>query len=183
MLPPDLAADLAAFRREFTKELSALLAELRADPDVYGFAVQLPDDFSNLSIGATVGRESRLVGEQAGSMAWLDRRYSPVEWDYLTDAPIERTQAALAAVEAKAEGLLFDEEEYEDTPIGGEFREALYRTMLDVMLAADAAGEFGSIWYKMLFFSDDDDPIVAEAFGRLNRGRALREAAAIWNAG
>ncbi len=183
MLPPDLAADLAAFQREFTKELSALLAELRADPDVYGFAVELPEDFSNLAMGATVGRETLLVGEQAGSAAWLDRRYSPVEWDYLTAAPWERTQDALAAIEAKAEGLLFDEEEYEDTPIGEEFREALYRTMLDVMLAADAAGEFGTVWYKMLFFSDNDDPIVAEAFRRLNSGRALREAAAIWDAG
>ena len=71
-MPPDLAADLAAFRRSLLRsELSSQLTELRDDPDIFGFAVEVPEDLGNLSIMTAVGRESNLVGEQPDSAVWL----------------------------------------------------------------------------------------------------------------
>lgn len=178
-----IAADLQEWKAIFREELLAQLEVLRADADIYGFAVEVPDDLGNLGIISAVGRESRLIGEKPGSRAWLDRRYSTGEWEYVPNAiAYGRSCERLEDIGHRYRSLFIsDSSAY--TPEGLEFRDALYSACLDVMAECDTAGAFGPIWYKIITLSDDEHPIVRESFHRLNRGRSLEEAAQLFQEG
>lgn len=174
-----IAAELQEWKAIFKEELLSQLETLRADNDVYGFAVEVPDDLGNLVIITAIGRESQLIGEKPGSLVWLDRRYTPVEWRGYEPNASGRSCERLEEI-GRRYGAVFSDDSCEDTPEGVEFRDALYSTCLDVMAECDAEGAFGHIWYKIICLSDDDHPIVRESFHRLNRGRSLEEAARLY---
>ena len=176
-----IAAELQEWKAIFKEELLSQLEELRADNDIYGFAVEVPDDLANLGIITSIGRESQLIGEKPGSLQWLDRRYSPHEWQFLPNAkPYGRSCDRLEEMCRRYRSVFIAADSSEYTPEGLEFRDALYSTCLDVMSECDAAGAFGSIWFKIIILSDDEHPIVRESFHRLNRGRSLKEAARLY---
>ncbi len=52
---------------------------------------------------------------------------------------------------------------------------------MDALLTCEREGVFGSLWYKVLVMSDDEHPVLAEAFRKLNSGRALTEAAPLFD--
>ena len=164
-----LAAELAAFREAFSRELSAVLAELRADPEVFGFGIDLPEDFSNLGgFCAFVGREDVTGAATPGTVAWATRRYVPVEWgDGMKGAPWSDTGDRLEAIQETLEEVLPGESD-EETPEEVELRDALYDTFLGVMAEKADAGEFGGVGYRVLLFNDDDHPITRRSLDRLN---------------
>src|SRR6186713_1967642 len=132
-MQPNIAADLETWKATFRQELTAELETLRTDNDIYGFGIVAPEDH----IMSAIGRESKLSGEQTGSSFWIDRRYSPVEWDYLPHAFGESCDQ-LAEISSKYQKV-FISETCEHTPEGMEFREALYSACLDVMSECDSA--------------------------------------------
>ena len=170
MLPPNLAVDLAAFREAFSAELSAVLAGLRDDPEVFGFGIDLPEDLSNLGwFGVHVGREGDTGGADPGSLTWKDRRYSPLEWggEMRADEWINSGDR-LEAIGTRWADDFIDDESAEDTPVGAAFLEALYDLFLDVTAEKADAGEFGGISYRVLFFNDEEGPITRRSLDRLN---------------
>jgi hypothetical protein len=178
-MKPNIATALRTWTATFKKELSAQLETLRTDEDIYGFAVEVPEDLANLGIISAIGRESKLSGEQAGSSYWLDRRYSPVEWDYDGSA-FGASCNQLQEIACKYRHV-FISDTCEDTTEGIDFRDALYSACLDVMVDCDSEGVFGHIWFKVIFLSDGEHPIVRKSFNRLNTGRAKKEASLLYN--
>ena len=181
-MDPTLARELEEWKKTFQAELLAQLEQLRRDDDIYGFGVEVPEDLGNLGIATTAGRESKLgLGQKLLSLVWLDRRYSPVEWgDYLPNAQAyRRTYEQLDQI-SRNHRSRFISESSEYTDEGVEFRDALYAACLDAMAHCDSAGAFGHIWFKIIFLSDGEHPIVRESFYRLNRGRSLKEAARLY---
>ena len=181
MLPPDLAADLAAFREAFSRELSAVLTNIRDDPDVFGFGIDLPEDLSNLGwFGVHVGREGVTGTADPGSLSWKDRRYSPLEWGEGM-RPAEWTDSGdrLEVIGTRWADDFVDDESAEDTPVGAAFREALYDLFLDVTAEKANAGEFGGIPYRVLFLNDDERPITRRSLERLNDPETAAAAAEV----
>lgn len=172
-----IGAELQKWKATFKAESLLQLESLRADEDIYGLAVEVPDDLGNLGIITAIGRESKLIGEKPGSRVWLDRRYSAGEWEYLPNVMAYGRSCEQLEEIGRHHKSVFITDASEYTPEGVEFRDALYSACLEVMAECDAAGAFGPIWYKIITLSDDEHPIVREAFHRLNRGRALEEAA------
>src|SRR5262245_27197284 len=122
----DIATALAAWKATFKQELSAHLETLRTDEDIYGFAIEVPQDLFEPGIISAIGRESKLSGEQAGSSVWLDRRYSPAEWEYVPNAKALGASCDQLAEIARDYRNVFISETCEDTAAGNEFRDALY---------------------------------------------------------
>ena len=176
-----ITSDLQAWKGVFSRELSTQLEQLREDQDIYAFALEVPEDLGNPDISTVVGRESKLIGEKRGSLTWLNRRYSPVEWgDYLPNAiAFHQTNDLLEQI-CNRHKSVFSDEEGDDTPEGLEFQDALYSACLEVMAQCDAEGSFGHIWFKIIFMSDGEHPIIRESFLRLNTGRGLKEAAVLF---
>lgn len=177
----NIATDLATWKATFKKELSAQLETLRTDKDIYGFAIEVPEDLANPGIISAVGRESTLSGGQAGSSFWLDRRYSPVEWKYLPNGKAFGGSCGQLEEIARNYRNIFSSDTCEYTSEGIEFRDALYSACLDVMVDCDCEGAFGHIWFKVIFLSDAEHPIVRKSFNRLNTGRARKEASLLYN--
>ena len=179
MLPPDLAADLAAFREAFSRDLSAALDGLRDDPSVFGFGIDLPEDLSNLGwFGVHVGREGVTGTADPGSMTWKDRRYSPLEGGEAM-RPAEWTDSGdrLEKIGDQWTDQFIDDDTAEDSPTGAAFREALYDIFLTVTAEKADAGEFGGISYRVLFFNDDEHPITRRSLDRLNEPETAAAAA------
>lgn len=177
----NIAAKLRTWKAIFKRELSKELETLRNDEDIFGFAVEAPEDLANLRVVSAIGRESKLAGEQTGSSFWLDHRYSPVEWDYLPNGTAYSESCdQLEEIAGNYRGV-FISETSEYTTEGIEFRDAFYAACLDVMVDCNSEGAFGHIWFKVIFLSDGEHPIVRKSFNRLNTGRAKREASLLYN--
>ncbi len=184
MLDPKLADELKQWKKILFEELSAHLAVLREDTDIYGFALELPEDLSNMGIISAIGRESALDGEQPNSRMWLCRRYGSGEWEYVPNGKtFPETCNKLEAIGETYSEAFVDDATFEYTPGGEAFVGALYTTCLETMEECDERGLFGSIWFKLLSLSDAEHPIVTESFYRLNQGRALQEAAQLYPRG
>ena len=181
MLPPALAADLTAFREAFSRELSAVLTNLRDDPDAFGFGIDLPEDLSNLGwFGVHVGRKGVTGTADPGSSTWKDRRYSPLEWgEGMRPAAWTDSGDRLEAIGTRWADRFIDDESAEDTSVGAAFLEALYATFLDVTAEKADAGEFGGISYRVLFFNDDAHPITRRSLDRLNDAETAAAAAEV----
>src|SRR5688572_8588259 len=76
----DLSERFDEWSRLLQLELAQILEPLGRDEGNYGFALAVPEDAGSACLMYAVGNESKLVGEKPGSLVWLDRRYSPVEW-------------------------------------------------------------------------------------------------------
>lgn len=170
-MPSDYFSD---FRKPLKTELTPLLAQLAGDSDNYGFALAIPSDYGSAFMVYAVGKESNLKTDS------LDNRYSPVEWTPswmpLADAN-DALQEAVARFSAAYE--IVDDEERE--ALHDRFIADCATACLEVLQELDEEGIFGSIWYKVLDMSDEEHPVVAEAFRRLNTGRARSEAAPLFD--
>lgn len=180
-MDPALAAELAQWKTVLMEELSAHLLTLREDSDIYGFALELPEDLSNMGVISSIGRESKLEGSKPGSRMALSLRYEPGDWESIPNGKTFSDSCdGLYQIGEKYSDRFVNDTTWEYTPEAEEFREALYAACLDTMAECDQNGLFGSIWYKVLTLSDAEHPIVAESFYRLNRDRALEEAARLY---
>src|SRR5687767_912643 len=118
----NIARDLETWKATFKKELSTQLESLWTDDDIYGFAVEVPEDL-NLGIISAIGRESKLARAQAGSSFWIDRRYAPVEWDYLPNGNTFSASCDQLEEIARNYHNVFISETCEYTTEGIEFRD------------------------------------------------------------
>ena len=178
----DLSSRFAELTRVLELELAQILEPLGRDEGNYGFALSVPEDVGSASLTYAVGHESRMVGEQPKSLAWLDRRYSAVEWgDNWTDVvrSTEFLQEIVAEFEQRTSTPSLAEEDLDEAQ--DQFLSDCATACLNAMAHCDREGRFGSIWYKVLFMSDSEHPVLAKAFKTLNRGRALKDAAPLFD--
>lgn len=175
-----VSSDLLQWQVMLKDELASTLTEFRDDPTIYGFALGVPDDIGCPGLMYAVGREAKLVKEKKGSSKWLDRRYSAVEW---TDnwSSLNDSSDELERIYAKHRELTPpdspDCDEEDDN-----YQDDCLTACLNAMLACNSEGLFGNIWYKILWMSDSEHPILGKAFRELNQGRALSEAAYLFEA-
>ncbi|WP_167547065.1 DUF4303 domain-containing protein [Stieleria maiorica] len=155
--------------------MTRLLATLAKDKDNYGFALAVPNDYGSAFFVYAVGKESTLANDS------LDCRYSPVEWTPswmpLADAN-DALQGAVERFSAEYEGVA---DAAEQEQMHDQFVTDCATACLEVLQECGDEGLFGCIWYKVLDMSDDEHPVVAEAFRRLNSGRARSEAAPLFD--
>lgn len=178
----DLSEQFDEWTRLLQLELAQILEPLGRDAGNYGFALAVPEDSGSACLMYAVANESKLVGEKPGSLVWLDRRYSAVEWvqnwssvDRATDA----LQEIVAEFESRRSAASLSEFEIDESH--DEFISDCATACMNAMLQCDREGLFGQIWYKVLFMSDNDHPVLTEAFRKLNSGRALKEAAPLFD--
>ncbi len=165
-----------AWSRLLQTELSEIIEPLGRETDNYGFALAIPEDVGSPSVMYAVGKESKLIGEQAGSLVWLDRRYSAVEWsENWIELPRSTETLQEIVAEHKDENSALEDSAFAEAQ--NRFISDCASTCMNAMLRCDTNGLFGKIWYKILFMSDTDHPVLGEAFAKLNTGRALEEAA------
>lgn len=163
------------FREPLQAELTKVLAPLAEDADNYGFALAVPSDYASAFLVYAIGKESALASDS------VDYRYSPVEW-MPTWLPLSSANEALErAVERfNAEYERIEDAEAQDQ-MHDQFISDCAIACLEVLEDCDRAGLFGKIWYKVLDMSDEEHPIVAKSFRSLNSGRALAEAAPLFD--
>jgi hypothetical protein len=180
----ELSEHFDEWTRLLQLELAQILEPLGREAGNYGFALAVPEDAGSACIMYAVGNESKLVGEEPGSVVWLDRRYSAVEWvqNWL---PMNRSTDALqdivAEFESRASSGSLSESEL--AAAHDHFISDCATAWMNAMLRCDSEGLFGHIWYKVLFMSDSEHAVLAEAFRKLNSGRALKEAAPLFDFG
>ncbi|MGI9378467.1 MAG: DUF4303 domain-containing protein [Methyloligellaceae bacterium] len=163
-------------------ELKAIIESFANEDGNYGFALAIPEDAGSACLMYAVGNESKLVGEQAGSRVWLDRRYSPVEWvDDWADLPRSNDVLERIVVDFESKTSVPKMNDAESDEAHDQFIADCAKTCMEAMLACERQNLFGKIWYKTLFMSDDEHPILVEAFQKLNNGRALTEAAPLFD--
>lgn len=174
----DLTEDWRQWTQQLEAELEEILTPLGREGDNYGFALAVPEDVGSAAMMFAVGKESNLVGEKPKSLIWRERRYSPLEWVENWSAVPRATDALQTLVEkwqscAAAESLA--NEEFDEAH--DRFITECATASLEAMQHCNRRGNFGGIWYKVLFMSDSIHPVLVQAFQELNTGRALKEAA------
>jgi len=178
----EVSSQLREWQATFKRELTAHLSTLRTDADIFGYALEVPEDLGSLHLITAIGRESKLAGEEPDSEYWISRRYSPVEWDgYVHDSTVyAESNAGLESMQSQfANAFCNDDCTY--TRLGNRFQRSLHNACFDAMAQCDAEGAFGSIWFKIIVLSDGDAPVIRKSFNRLNRGRARKEAHLLYN--
>ena len=155
-------------------ELSSILPPLANAPDVFGFAIFVPEDAGAAMFTYSFGRESGITAKP-GTALEGDQRYSPIEW---TDSPPnfdaadDELERLVEQLEAATENLGDDEAEEAHS----QFIDLCARSAMTAMQRRLEADSFGSIWYRVLMMTDDEHPVLKQAFEKLNTGRALTEA-------
>jgi len=154
----DLVGDLSTWADIFRAELETHLRDFADDPDVCGFAIELPSDFSNDGVISRVGKR-RMKLPMRSHVPKLD------DWQYVPNGrTFSRSSDGLMELYGTYAAELGDELYY------GEFGDRLYRVILKVMCDCDEDGLFGHIDVKLLTLSDDEHPILNEAILALNDG-------------
>ena len=156
------------------KELTQVLATLANDQDNFGFSLSVPSDYGSAFLAYSIGKESNLT------IDYLDFRYSPVEW-MDTWLPLGDANNSLnAVVQEFSIGCAMVVDYGERDRLHDQFISDCANVCLEVLHECNEQGLFGCIWYKVLHMSDEDHPVVAESFHRLNSGRALKEAGSLF---
>src|SRR5262245_11300369 len=93
----DLSKEFDEWTQLLQAELAEILEPIGRDQSNYGFALAIPEDAGSACLMYAVGNESKLAGERPGSVVWLDRRYSPVEW-VQNWSPVPRSTDALEEI-------------------------------------------------------------------------------------
>lgn len=170
--------DFERLRGTLAQELEAILAANAGDEDDYGFALQVPSDCGSAGLVYTLGRESNLTGRRKKS---IDYRYSPVEWapNWL-NLPQSNDILEVAAQKCRTEIDKLDDDAKSDE-LHELFIAGCASSCLQVLQECERRGLFGTIWYKVLDMSDEEHSVVSEAFRTLNSGRALEEAAPLFD--
>jgi len=122
----------------------------------------------------SVGRESKITAKP-GTTSELDQRYSPIEW---IDSPpsLEASDDVLESIVEEFDKITENMSDEEMDEAHGIFIDCCARSAMTAMQRRMEAGSFGSIWYRVLMMTDDDPPVLKQAFESLNTGRALEEA-------
>lgn len=171
---PVASLDFDRLTEAIDVELSTILPPLAEDPDVFGFAIFVPEDAGAAFLVYTFVRESNITAKP-GSRMEKDQRYSPIEW--IPTLPAFRH--ANTVLEALVEDYEQCKQEMTEEQLGeghGIFIDMCARSALDAMQRRMKSGSFGSIWYRVLAMTDDEHPVLNQAFRALNTGRALKEA-------
>ena len=159
-------------------ELATILPPLANNPDVFGFAIFVPEDAGAACFNYTYGNESKMTA-RAGTVEALDQRYSPIEW-IPTLPTFKNSNRVLESLVEQFEQISKDLSGKKLYKVHGEFITGCARATLLAMKRHKEEGTFGTIWYRVLAMTDDDDPILVEAFKILNDGRAQKEAAVLY---
>ncbi|QDV46836.1 hypothetical protein Enr13x_67450 [Stieleria neptunia] len=156
MASVDPSGDIVQWQRILHQELVSHLKDLRSDPAVCGFALELPSDFSNDGIISRIAKNPKVPSE-------LDNIPSLDGWEYV---PNGRTFGlsceGLETMYRKYDEPLEDEQFY------SKFGNAIYDACLSVMHECVASSEFGDILVRLLTLSDDEHPILGKAVEILN---------------
>jgi hypothetical protein len=159
-------------------ELATILPPLAANPDVFGFAIFVPEDAGAACLNYTFGSESKMTAKP-GTMDALDQRYSPIEW--LSTLPaFKDSNRVLESLVSEFERISKELSKKESRKAHGEFIHGCARATLLAMKRHKEEGTFGTIWYRVLAMTDSEEPVLAEAFETLNDGRARNEAAILY---
>jgi len=151
----DTSKDIAEWQGVLHRELTSHLADVRSDPAVCGFALELPSDFTNDGVISRVAKyKSSLLGKKIPS---LD------SWEYIPN---------LKTFNASCDGL---EQMYhkfskalEDESFYRSFGDRLYAACLEAMKQCLSSSAFGEIKVRLLLLSDDEHPIIDQAVEALN---------------
>lgn len=178
----DLSDELDAWTRLLHAELAEILEPVGRETGNYGFALAVPDDAGSACLMYAVGHESKLAGEKPGSMVWLERRYSPIAWVGNWSSLVRSTDALQEIIgEYRSRTATISLREMAIDDAHDHFISDCAAACMNAMLRCDRDGLFGHIWYKVLHMSDSEHPVLAEAFRKLNRGRARAEAAPLFD--
>lgn len=169
-MPP---LDFTPLTEALDAELTTILAPLAADEDVYGFAIFVPEDVGSACLVYTYGRESKLAGK-TGTFA-LDARYSPIEWiDSLPplDGSNDVLEQLVEQFSAECDAMSPEESDAANEVFLGDCA----RAALAAMKRHHDRGTFRSIWFRVLAMTDDEHPVLSEAFEALNADEVREEA-------
>ncbi|QDT17815.1 hypothetical protein [Alienimonas californiensis] len=157
----DLAAALNDWRAVLKQELEGTADLVRAESDVFAFAIDLPSDLSNPGFmpGVVRGSSGQSVGARLLSGDW---EYSPQL------SAFDQAQDQLVEICETYHDRLIGGDYSEDTAEGAAFRDAVYEAFLTCMAEVSDAGRFGDVTVKALMFSDDEHPVVEKSLRRLN---------------
>jgi len=149
MTTDQLDTAIADWSTVFKAELEKHLRDLCPDK-AYGFAIELPSDFSNDGIIS-------LIAKTQSALAKLD------DWEYVPNGKtFDETCDKITELYGKYHEPLEDESFYID------FGNRLYARILTVVHDAVASGEYPGITLWLLTLSDDVHPILTEAATLLN---------------
>jgi hypothetical protein len=168
------AIDYDALTDAIDAELATILPPLAADPDVFGFAIFVPEDAGAACLVYTYGNESKMTA-RPGSLRALDQRYSPIEW-ISTLPPLRASNDVLETLVAAYEESTREMTDEESARAHDDFINNCARAALTAMTRHRDRGGFGTIWYRVLAMTDSEEAILTEAFETLNDGRARLEA-------
>ena len=169
------AEDFEPLTEALDIELASILPLLAKDSDVFGFAIFVPEDAGSAMFVYSFGRETNITAKP-GTPSEGDQRYSPIEWidtPPSLDAANEVLEGIVQQFEAAAENL--EDEEYDKAH--DNFIDLCARSAMTAMQRRLDADSFGSIWYRVLMMTDGEHSVLKQAFEKLNTGRALTEAA------
>lgn len=164
----------APLQKALMADMTELLQKISGDPDNFGFALAVPNDYGAACIVYAVGKNSALGPHGKHSRSFI---YTPVQWvQNWTGMP--RTNDALDGIVERFRVTYSAMEDGEDKDqVHDEFISQCAYCCLGVLEECNRNGLFGSIWFKVLDMSDDEHPVVAESFRRLNSEKVLEEGA------
>lgn len=155
--------------------LSSILPPLASVPDVFGFAIFVPEDAGAACLMYTYGQESKMTAKPGSAYA-ADQRYSPIEWIPTLPA-FKQSNEVLEALVEQYEEVTDSLSEKDRGSAHDDFVRNCAAATLEAMRWHKDEGSFGAIWYRVIAMTDSDGPILTEAFEALNEGCARLEAA------
>jgi len=166
---------LASLTEALDNELASILPTLANDSDIFGFAVFVPEDVGSAMFMYAVGRESKITAKP-GTISENDQRYSPIEWSDDGPETFEAANDLLDSIANEFETLSENMGEEEADKAHDEFIDGCARSAMTAMQRRLERDSFGKIWYRVLMMTDDEHPVLRQAFESLNTGRSLTEA-------
>ena len=150
--------------------------QIQTDSDVYGYALMLGEDIDQCNVIAVTNAESALADHKETEEE-ADYRYLVDEWqDWHHDAFSSFNAQLDDVYEQFRDSCPEDEdrESYSDEEV--EYLKDIYELYFQAMKTVVGQGAFTSIWYRMIWISDSDRPIIQQAFYGLNSGKPIDEA-------
>jgi len=143
--------------------------------DPYGYALLIDEDLEQASVVLVTNNEESLT--QYDEKEVIEYRYSPDEWEDWHYEYFKEFNEKLDTIYAHFEEThKVIDEECCYTNDGMEYMDTLYSIYLLAMKKVKNAGQFKSIWYRVIWISDSDRNIIKDSFFELNEGRVIDEA-------
>ena len=151
----DASTDIANWQGTLHQELVSHLADLRSDPAVCGFALELPSDYTNDGVISRVAKYKNGL---------LGKKIPPLDsWEYIPNA-----KTFGASCDELEEIYRKYSEPLEDETFYRSFGDRLYAACLAAMKQCVSSSAFGDINVRVLLLSDDEHPILDQAVVALN---------------